>query len=207
MKKFIVDKEFFDLFPDASIAILVIDNVKENINLDDDSLKAIKNILDDANKEAKKYLTSDVISENEVVKVWREAYQRFPNKKGARCSVENLLKRVLHDNPVGTIFPSVDITNAISLKYALPIGVEDLDKVVGDIHLGAMKGGEDFFSDVKTDVPLTAQDRTVCLTTCTSDENVRFVVFGKCVSSKKPVHTRTIADGPSLQDSSPSLPE
>ena len=62
-------------------------------------------------------------------------------------------------------------------------------------------------SDVKTDVPLTAQDRTVCLTTCTSDENVRFVVFGKCVSSKKPVHTRTIADGPSLQDSSPSLPE
>ena len=159
MKKFIVDKEFFDLFPDASIAILVIDNVKENINLDDDSLKAIKNILDDANREAKKYLTSDVISENEVVKVWREAYQKFPNKKGARCSVENLLKRVLHDNPVGTIFPSVDITNAISLKYALPIGVEDLNKVIGDIHLGTMKGGEDFLpiGSEEQDPPLSGE--------------------------------------------------
>ncbi len=144
MKKFIVDKEVFDIFPDISIGILVIDNVKENISLDDKSLKEIKEILDNANLEARKYLASDVISENDVVKVWREAYQKFPNKKGARCSVENLLKRVLHDNPVGTIFPSVDITNAISLKYALPIGVEDLKKVDGDIHLGVMKGNEDF---------------------------------------------------------------
>lgn len=144
MKKFIVDKEIFDIFPNLSIGILALNDVNENISLDDKSLKEIKEILDNANLEARKYLTSDVISENEVVRVWREAYQKFPNKKGARCSVENLLKRVLHDNPVGTIVPSVDITNAISLKCALPIGVEDLGKVDGDIHLGVMKGGEDF---------------------------------------------------------------
>ena len=49
----------------------------------------------------------DVISENEVVKVWRDTYSKFPSKKGARCSLENLLKRIIHDNPVGTILPSV----------------------------------------------------------------------------------------------------
>lgn len=144
MKKFIVEKEFWDLFPDSAIGILVLEDVKENIEIGEKEEAEIKNILDSANKEAKKYLTSDVISENEVVKTWREAYQKFPTKKGARCSVENLLKRVLHDNPVGSIFPSVDITNAISLKYALPIGAEDRDKLDGDIHLGTMKGGEKF---------------------------------------------------------------
>lgn len=159
MKKFIVDKEFFDIFPTFSIGILVIDNVNENINLGDKALSEIKEVLDFSNKEAKKYLTSDIISENEVVKVWREVYQKFPNKKGARCSIENLLKRVLHDNPVGTIFPSVDITNAISLKYAFPIGVEDLDKVDGDIHLGSMKGGEDFIpiGSLEQDPPLAGE--------------------------------------------------
>lgn len=144
MKKFVVDKEFWDLFPDAAIGILSLNGVKENIEIGAKEAKEIEDLLKNANKDAEKYLTSDVISENEVVKTWRDAYQKFPTKKGARCSIENLLKRVLHGKPVGTIFPSVDITNAISLKYALPIGAEDRDKLDGDIHLGAMQGGEKF---------------------------------------------------------------
>ena len=46
--------------------------------------------------------------------------------------------------PVGNIAPTVDITNAISLKYALPIGAEDMDAFDDDLHLGVMAGGEDF---------------------------------------------------------------
>ena len=144
MKKFIVDSEFWDLFPDAAIGVLSLNDVKEDIEIGNSEAKEIEQLLNEANKEASKYLTSEVISENAVVKTWREAYQKFPTKKGARCSVENLLKRVLHGNPVGSIFPSVDITNSISLKYALPIGAEDRDKLDGDIHLGAMKSGERF---------------------------------------------------------------
>ena len=144
MKKFIVDEGVWNVLPDMNIGVLILENVDENIKMNDKDSKDIEELLKKSNKEAEKYLTSDVISENEVVKTWREAYQKFPTKKGARCSVENLLKRVLHDNPVGSIFPSVDITNAISLKYALPIGAEDRDKLDGDIHLGAMKGGEKF---------------------------------------------------------------
>ncbi len=143
--KVIIDKEFWDIFPDVNIEILVLKNVKEDKQLNENESNEIKELLDNANQEAKKYLTSDVISENKVVQVWREAYSKFPTKKGARSSIENLLKRVLHDNPVGTIAPSVDITNAISLEYALPIGAENLDSIVGDFHLGIMKGGEEFF--------------------------------------------------------------
>ncbi|MEG0461057.1 B3/B4 domain-containing protein, partial [Gordonibacter sp.] len=89
-------------------------------------------------------LTSNTISENEPVRVWREAYQKFKTKKGARCSIENLLKRVLKDNPVGSITPSVDIYNAISLKYALPVGGEDIAAFIGDVRLGITQGGDAF---------------------------------------------------------------
>ena len=144
MKKFYVEKEVFDILPNLNVGVLVLKNVQENKTLEGTEAEEIKKILDTANKEAKRFLTSDTISENEVVKIWREAYSAFPTKKGARCSLENLLKRVLHDNPVGTILPSVDITNAISLKYAFPIGAEDLDKIDGNLRLGIMNGDEKF---------------------------------------------------------------
>ncbi|EFC05113.1 B3/4 domain protein [Bulleidia extructa W1219] len=145
MRKFIVDENFWKIFPTAKIAVLTVKNVKEFVQLDEKSAAEIKQLLDDANKKSKKYLPSDVISENPVIRVWREAYAKFPTKKGARCSIESLLKRVLHDHPVKTIAPTVDITNAISLKYAFPIGAENMDAFVGDIHVGIMKGGEDFW--------------------------------------------------------------
>ena len=137
--------KIWKIFPTAKIAVLTVKNVKEFVQLDEKSTAEIKQLLDDANKKAKKYLPSDVISENPVIRVWREAYAKFPTKKGARCSIESLLKRVLHDHPVKTIAPTVDITNAISLKYAFPIGAENMDAFVGDIHVGIMKGGEDFW--------------------------------------------------------------
>lgn len=144
MKNFVVDKEFWEMFPGAVIGVLALSEVKETGAVDEAEAEEIRQLLAKANREAEKYLVSDVISENPVVRVWRQAYQKFPTKKGARCSIEALLKRVLHGKPVGTIFPPVDITNAISLKYALPIGVEDVDKLDGDLRLGVMKGDERF---------------------------------------------------------------
>ena len=42
-------------------------------------------------------------------------------------------------------------------------------------------------SEVKNSVPLSRNDKTVILSTCTSDSSKRCVVIGKCVSSKRPV--------------------
>ena len=159
MKKFIVKDEFWDLFPEAILGVLVLNNVEEDKVLSEDELNEIKELLNSSNEIAKKYVPNDVISENDVVKVWREAYSKFPTKKGARCSLENLLKRVLHDNPVGTITPSVDITNSISLKYAFPIGAEDIDKIDGDIRLDIMEGNEKFIplGSEEEDPPLNGE--------------------------------------------------
>lgn len=144
MKKFIAEPSFWNIFPNAKIGVLTITNVNETAQLTEQEKAEIANLLEQANQIAKKYVPNEPISENPVVATWRKAYQSFPTKKGARCSIEALLKRVLHGNPVNTIAPSVDITNAISLKYAFPIGAEDMDTFDGDIKLGCQKGGEDF---------------------------------------------------------------
>ena len=118
MQKFIAEPSFWEILPEASIGIMVVRAMKTADEVSSEDKAAIASILNEANATANQHLTSNTISENEVVAVWRRAYQLFKTKKGARCSIENLLKRVLKSNPVGSITPSVDIYNAISLKYA-----------------------------------------------------------------------------------------
>lgn len=144
MQKFIVEDSFWNLLPDTEIAILVASGMKRADEISEEDTAEVAKLLDRANRLAEHHLTSDTISQNQVVDVWREAYRKFTTKKGARCSIENLLKRVLKDNPVGHITPTVDISNAIALKYALPFGAEDLDKIQGDLCLRQTEGGDDF---------------------------------------------------------------
>lgn len=145
MKKMIIEESFWNVLPDARIAVMVVSNMKRADEVPEADTKEIAKLLAQANAAADQHLTSNTISQNQVVVVWREAYKTFKTKKGARCSIENLLKRVLKGNPVGAITPSVDIYNAISLKYALSVGGEDLDTIVGDFRLGMdAEGGMDF---------------------------------------------------------------
>lgn len=145
MKKFIADPSFWELFPDAAIGVLTVTGIDGAARLSPERAAETAELLKNANTAALAHLDEGVpLSRNPPVAVWREAYRKFPTKKGARCSIEALLKRVSKGEPVGTIAPTVDITNAISLKYALPIGAEDMDAFDGDLHLGVMSGGEDF---------------------------------------------------------------
>ena len=144
MKSFVTEESFWNLFPDAQIGIVVAHGMAPTDTVAPEHAQAIVRALAAANETADQHLESNTISQNEVVAVWREAYQQFKTKKGARCSIENLLKRVLKGNPVGSITPSVDIYNAVSLAHALPVGGEDIDAMVGDIRLGITEGGDAF---------------------------------------------------------------
>lgn len=144
MKRFVAEDSFWKLFPDARIGVVVAHGMKPASQVSEEDAKAIKLALAEANKAADQHLTSNTISENQVVRVWRDAYQKFKTKKGARSSVENILKRVLKGNPVGSINPSVDVYNAVSLKHALPVGGEDIDAMQGDIRLRITEGGDAF---------------------------------------------------------------
>ena len=141
MSKLIISQQFWDIFPKAEIAVIVcrdIDNSKTDAE--------ISTGLEAANKSAKQFLGAEVFSENKVISVWREAYQQFKTKKGVRCSIENLLKRVEKNNPVGEINPLVDLYNTVSLEYGIPCGGEDIDTLSGDMLLTKADGGEPFWA-------------------------------------------------------------
>lgn len=137
---FKADKSFFEIFPNAKLGVVVIKNMDNTKNSDE-----IVTLLENANEEAKKYLVNEQLSENEVIKVYREAYTKFKTKKGARSSIEALLKRVKQGKPVGNINPLVDIYNSASLKFGLPCGAEDIDTFKGDLELTITSGGDDFY--------------------------------------------------------------
>ena len=144
MKSFIAEDSFWELFPQAAIGVVVVKGMKPAAQIPQEDVDAIAALLDRANIDAERHLTSDTISENAPVKAWREAYRLFKTKKGARCSIENLLKRVLKGKPVGHITPAVDIYNTVSLSYALPVGGEDLHAIEGDLRLVVTDGGDAF---------------------------------------------------------------
>ena len=62
-------------------------------------------ILEESNGIAQKFLTEDTFSENDIIRTYRQAYQKFKTKKDARSSIEALLKRSTSDRPVTTISP------------------------------------------------------------------------------------------------------
>ncbi|WP_334328342.1 B3/B4 domain-containing protein [Companilactobacillus sp. HBUAS59699] len=141
-KQVIVDKEFWDLFPEGQISILTLNNIDNKVDEKDDPYFA--GLLKEASKKSHEFLKEDTFRLNPVVDEWREALRKFKTKKGARSSIEALLKRVDQGKEFSPINPLVDIYNSISLEFASPCGGEDLEKMDGDLHLGMAKGGESF---------------------------------------------------------------
>lgn len=141
--KVIVDQEFLDVFPNAEISILNIEGLDNRIDESKDSY--FQELLHQASQKAQDFIQEDSFTENDDIKEWREAFTKFKTKKGARSSIEALLKRVSQGREFHPINPLVDLYNSISLSYGLPCGGEDVDCIVGDMHLGKAKGGEAFF--------------------------------------------------------------
>ena len=109
MKKFIIEDDFWSVFPNAKLGVVVCHGIDNTIK----DTETYKEMILNSEKEALKYLNNSEFSSNQVVKVWREAFQKFKTKKGARSSIEALLKRINNGNNLGAINPLVDIYNCI----------------------------------------------------------------------------------------------
>lgn len=142
MTKFIADPSFWEIFPEAQLNVLIVKGIADNQGKENDPY--LLDLLTNGKEAAKKFLHEETFSKNPVIAEWRGAFSQFKTKKGARSSIEALLKRVSQDRDFQPINPLVDIYNSISLEFAVPCGGEDLQKIAGDIHLGQAAGGEAF---------------------------------------------------------------
>lgn len=142
MKKFILEKDYLEIFPDSKIGVLVCYGIDNHIKDEEKYAPYLR----EAEKQAAVHFANPEFTENPIIRIWRDAFYKFRTKKGARCSIEALLKRVSKGGEIGCINPLVDIYNGISLKYGVPVGGEDIDKFEGDNRLTVADGTEEFIT-------------------------------------------------------------
>lgn len=76
---------------------------------------------------------------------WDEVFKAFGAKpKRTPCSASALRKRVLKEGALPPLDPVVDIYNAISIRYAIPVGGENLATYAGAPRLTLAEGNEPF---------------------------------------------------------------
>ncbi|QYJ71329.1 B3/4 domain-containing protein [Shewanella sp. FJAT-51649] len=79
------------------------------------------------------------------INAWGDVFRQFGSKPNRTpCSASTLRKRVLKDGVMQSIDPIVDIYNAISIRYAIPVGGEDMDSYQGIPTLTIADGTESF---------------------------------------------------------------
>ena len=144
--RFVVRDDFWQLFPDALVGVVIAREL-DNTQVERPDIAAL---LSNAAAHAAVDLGDDIAA-HPAIAPWRRAYQTFGVKPSKyRSSIESLL-RSARAQRIRSVNPLVDLYNTVSLTHLLPCGGEDLAAVRGDIRLELASGGEHF-------VPLGSQE-------------------------------------------------
>ncbi len=81
------------------------------------------------------------------IQAWRRAFQRMGLKPTQyRCASEALLRRLRKEGALPRVHPLVDLCNAVSVAYAIPVAALDLARVQGNLQVRHAAGSEDYLS-------------------------------------------------------------
>ena len=125
MKRFAVEEEVFQRLPGYCLGVVAargLDNTRER--------EAIARMLEDNAVNFAERFREVSVRDLPFVAAYREAFTNLgmnPNKFS--CSIEALMKRVQKNGRLPHINPIVDLGNAFSLQYQLPMGAHDIDKL------------------------------------------------------------------------------
>ncbi|RXT04957.1 hypothetical protein EIZ39_19020 [Ammoniphilus sp. CFH 90114] len=125
----IIDKQISELLPGFRLGFIEYNHVvvsetpkmaKGRINLFLSTLR-----LDHSGNEG--------LTKIDGVKQWRQAFKALGmDPSRYRPSSEALLKRVLQEKPMYWVNGAVDVNNFLSMKFGLPFGIYNKDKINGD---------------------------------------------------------------------------
>lgn len=146
---FEVSKEVFDKMPEFTVGVVAvqgIDNTKD--------VPAITEMLDKYAEECRRYFeaSGNKAKDDPCVTPYREAFRAIgvnPNRYA--CAIEALMDRIAKGKGMPHINPAVDLGNAVSLKYRLPIGAHDMYTFLRPDGTG--KGSEEAGIEVRPAVP------------------------------------------------------
>lgn len=154
--KFTLSKEILAKFPKASITVLVVHNV-DNTKAKDSTYQVLWNQIEQTAIELKPKPGQSISLGLKEVSAWTDAFSRIGIDTKSLPSHAALLNRVENRKSIPSVNSLVNIYNKISIKYKLPLGGHDLDKLDGDITVGPNTNGHSFtemHTDQQSEVPI-----------------------------------------------------
>lgn len=137
--RFEVHEDVLEKNSSIALAVVVgrhIDNTKQN--------EFIRRYLEENIAGVLPKLTGK-IKEHEKVIPYREAFNAFGiNPNRFMCSIEALMTRIQKTSQIPSINNVVDMGNAVSLKYMLPIGAHDLGQISDEMEIRFSREGDIF---------------------------------------------------------------
>lgn len=126
--KFIIQDKIFKKVNGLYVGVVVADGIDNTKNGE-----VFKEMLNKYMGKAKDQYLDKKVKEAKDIIPYREAFRKLdinPNKY--RCSIEALFTRISKGKDIPSINPLVDLNNATSLKYTVPMGTHDLTGVKSD---------------------------------------------------------------------------
>jgi DNA/RNA-binding domain of Phe-tRNA-synthetase-like protein len=85
--------------------------------------------------------------EQPEIQAWRRAFTQMGLKPTQyRCASESLLRRFRKEGSLPRLHPLIDLCNAISIAYAIPVAVFDISKITGPLQVRYAKGDETYLT-------------------------------------------------------------
>ena len=125
---FYVTEKVFEKMPNVVFGLVSVKGVDNTKDYD-----FIHQMLDESISSCENYFEGKVVKQEKELLPYRTAFQTLginPNK--FMSSIEALLTRIAKKKGMPHINPVVDLGNAISLKYYLPVGAHDLNTMDGE---------------------------------------------------------------------------
>jgi DNA/RNA-binding domain of Phe-tRNA-synthetase-like protein len=96
---------------------------------------------------AEQRLTGRSESELPEIRAWRRAFAQLGLKPTQyRCAAESLLRRFRKERALPTIHPLIDLCNAVSLAFAIPVAALDLAAIDGSLEVRYAEGTETYLT-------------------------------------------------------------
>ncbi|MEN8172531.1 MAG: phenylalanine--tRNA ligase beta subunit-related protein [Chloroflexota bacterium] len=131
--------EIWKNFPQLVPGLMVVDGIHQNVD--------VEKYLQPRFEQARERLSREKESQMPEIAAWRRAYSQMGFKPSKyRSAAEALLRRFKRENYMPRLHPLVDICNATSLAFALPVAVIDLERVEEYLEVCYAKGTEQYLS-------------------------------------------------------------
>jgi DNA/RNA-binding domain of Phe-tRNA-synthetase-like protein len=124
-------------FPALVPGVLYAEGITSDVTADTGQLAAL----------AKARLADGPESEWPEIQAWRRAFAKMGLKPTQyRCAAESLLRRFRKEGSLPRLHPLVDLCNAVSLAFGIPVAVFDAAEVAWPLEVRYATGNEDYLT-------------------------------------------------------------